>query len=656
MAAKVVERWKTSEEGTPVSIDAGILEMYEKAKKEGIETAWDRFRSQQPQCTWGLDGTCCRRCFNGPCRIKSGVSLGICGADADTIAMRNLLELLTAGAAQHVEHAREEAEVLLKASEGKVPYQIKGERKLRELASRLGIAEDKKPVSEIAREVARRALEDFSRREGTLNWLQITANPKSREIWEKLGVMPRNAHAEIAMSVVRTSMGCDADAASLIKEAAAMSLVDGFAGLHMATDIQDVLFGTPSAIKTSARLGTLEKDAVNIAVHGHVPILSEKIVEFAETMESEARAAGATRINIVGVCCTGNEVMMRHGIPLANNFAGSEMVIVTGALDAMVVDVQCIMPSLAAVADCYHTEFITTLPYIRIPGATHVEFTPEKADECAQEIIKRAIEAYRKRDPNKIKIPDDRIEMYGGFSVEQIVEALKKVNPEDPLKPVIDSIANGNILGAVALVGCTGFKQIQDSGYAELAKYLLQRNVLVVATGCGAYALAKQGFMMPNSEHLKECGEGLRSVLRAVGQANGLESLPPVLHMGSCVDNSRVAALLNALALKLGVGMKDLPVAGSCPEVQNPKALSIGGYFLCNGVDVHIGVPLPVWGSETVAKALTMEKNEFPMTLDGLFGGKLIYDPDMKSAGEKIVARIMSKRRVLGLKTPMPAV
>jgi len=324
----------------------------------------------------------------------------------------------------------------------------------------------------------------------------------------------------------------------------------------------------------------------------------------------------------------------------------------TGVLDAMVVDVQCIMPSLATIADCYHTEFITTLPYIRVPGATHVDFTPEKANECAEEIIRKAIQAYKNRDPEKIRIPKDKIDMYGGFSVEQIVDALKKVDPEDPLKPLIDNIAKGNILGAVALVGCTGFKQIHDSGYAELARHLLRQNVLLVATGCGGHALAKQGFMLPDSEHLKECGEGLRAVLKAVGQANGLESLPPVLHMGSCVDNARVADLLNALATKLDVGMKDLPVAGSCPEVQSPKALSIAGYFLCNGVDVHIGVPLPVSGSEVVSKVFTAEKGEYPLTLDGLFGSKLIYEPDMKKAADEIVKRIIVKRKALGLPAP----
>lgn len=654
MAQRMAEKWRTVEEGL-ISIDKGIVETYEKAQKEGIETAWDRFKKQSPQCPYCLQGVSCHKCFNGPCRITQKADRGVCGADADLIVMRNLLDLLVAGAAQHVEHARESAEVLLKAAEGKAPYQIKGEKKLLEVAKRLGISTEGKSTAQIAKEVAHKALEDFSKHEGTLNWLKATANPKEIEAWKKLGVLPKNAHAEIAMAIVRTSMGCDADVPNLLLEAAAMSLVDGFAGLHMSTDLQDILFGTPMLNKTTARLGVLDEDAVNIAVHGHLPILSEKIVEFAEKMEDEAKAAGANRINIVGVCCTGNELMMRHGVPLASNFAGAELVIVTGACDAMVVDVQCIFPSLASIAKCYQTELITTLPYIKIPGATHVDFTPEKADECAKEVIRKAIEAYKRRDPKKIRIPDDKIGMYGGFSVEQMLEALKKVDPADPLKPLIDNIAKGNILGAVALVGCSGIKQVQDLGYTELAKYLLKQNILLVATGCGGHALAKQGFMLPDSKHLEECGEGLKAVLKAVGQANGLESLPPVMHMGSCVDNARVATLLNALALKLGVAVKDLPVAGSCPEMQSSKALSIGGYFLCNGVDVHIGVPLPITGSEVVSKVFMAEKDEYPLTLDGLFGGKLIYEPDMKKAADKIVARIVAKRKALGLPVPKAA-
>ncbi|NMA68513.1 MAG: carbon monoxide dehydrogenase, partial [Desulfitobacterium sp.] len=369
---------------------------------------------------------------------------------------------------------------------------------------------------------------------------------------------------------------------------------------------------------------------------------SEKIVQWAKTLSPEAEAVGAKGIQVAGICCTGNEVLMRQGVPLATNYLAQELALVTGAVDAMVVDVQCIMPSLSQIASCYHTELITTMPIVKIPGATHVPFTLEEADAAAQEIVRKAIAAYGRRDPNKVHIPDYKAQIVAGFSVEAIVGALAKLDGDQPLKPLVDNIVNGNIVGVVATVGCNNVKIKQDLFHVELVKELLKNNILVVATGCSAHALAKAGMM--NSEGTeKYAGETLKAVLTAIGEAAGLGApLPPVLHMGSCVDNSRIGDLVTALANYLGVDSAALPVAASAPEPQHEKALSIGTWAVAMGITTHLGVVPPVLGSKQVAELLT----------DGLtevIGGKFYVETDPHKAALGLMEDIRMKREALGL-------
>ncbi|SFR16463.1 Ni-dependent carbon monoxide dehydrogenase precursor [Desulfoscipio geothermicus DSM 3669] len=633
-----------------LTMDTGVQQLLVKAREEGIDTAFDR-AIKMSQCGFGSTGVCCRLCLEGPCRIApngKGPQLGVCGANVDTIVSRNFLNAVIQGVSSHAEHAREIAHALIEIVEDKAPYVIQDQAKLNSIARGLGTPCDGKDVNELVKEVAHKALEDFQKQSGTLNWLKLHAHEKSYKNWQQLGLLPVNAHLEIAKGIARMVMGGDADPANLLLGTITMGLVDGYAGLHMSTDLQDILFGSPRTVKTQYRLGVIKKEKVNISVNGHIPLLAEKVVEWANKLNEEAKKVGAEGINVIGVCCSGNELLMRKGISVATNYASQELPIVTGALEAMVVDIQCIMPGLQQVASCYHTELITTLPYAKISGATHVEFTTETADEAAKEIVLRAIDNFEKRDPNKIDIPEEVTEAYAGFSVEQIIEALSSVNAGDPLKPLVDAIAGGEIVGAVALVGCTNPRKKQDKYNVELAMELIKNNVLVVATGCSAHSLAKFGLMSP--EGVKYCGDGLRGVLTAIGQANGLPALPPALHMGSCVDNSRIADLLTALANYLNVSVKDLPVAGSCPETHHPKALAIGTFFLANGVDVHVGVNPQVTGSEFVVNVLTSSKQDFPVTTDGLFGGKLIYEEDSVKAAETILDRIKKKRRGLGLR------
>jgi len=623
-----------------MSIDQGNLELMEKASEEGIKTVFDRERAQEPHCSYCAEGASCRNCMMGPCRITKNTDRGVCGATVDTIVARELLRNVCGGTASHMDHARHAALLLMATAEGKVPFEIKDEVKLRSVAAALGIKGD--GTNDLAMKVAQKALDDLGNQKpnGTLNWIKMHAPEERIETWKKLGVLPVGGDRTITESMHRSTMGADADPVNITLGTIKSGLVDGYAGLHMASDIQDILFGTPSPKMAEASLGVLKEDYVNIAVHGHMPMLSEKIVEAAGEMEKDAKEAGANGVNVVGICCTGNELLMRQGVPIAGNELNSEMALVTGALEAVVVDIQCIYPSIAEIAKSYHTKVITTSPIAKIPGAEHVEFKETQANEVAKEIVKIAIDNFDKRDPELVKIPKFKSEAMVGFSVESIVEVLSKISPEDPLKPLIDNISNGNIKGVVAIVGCNNPKVKQDFMHVNMAKELIKHDILVVATGCAAIAHAKDGLMSP--EGYKQAGSGLQAVLKVLGEAAGVEALPPVLHFGSCVDNSRIGVLLKALSDKLGVPIKDLPVAASAPEAATEKALSIGTWAVSLGVTTHVN-PLPrITGSEVVTNLLTQDA-------EGLLGAKFIGSPDPHEAANMLVAHIENKRKQLGL-------
>ncbi|WP_036734796.1 anaerobic carbon-monoxide dehydrogenase catalytic subunit [Paenibacillus zanthoxyli] len=633
-----------------VSKDTQVQQMLAVARSRGIETAFDRADQMAAKCPFGSAGLCCRSCLEGPCRIVpngSGPRRGVCGSDADTLVARSLLNTMIQGASGHAEHGREVAVALLKTAEGLAPYVIRDVGKLMRVAKGLNLETEGKSINEVAKAVALAALEDFQKHEGVMNWIEYRGHQKSREIWDKLGITPVNAHLEIAKAVTRNAMGGDADPLNLLLGSVTMGLVDGYSGLHLSSDLQDILFGTPKAVKFNYSLAVLDEKQINIAVHGHIPLLSEKIVEWAQILERKALTVGAEGINIVGVCCTGNELLMRQGVHAASSFSSQELVIVTGALEAMVVDIQCIMPGIQQVAECYHTEIITTMPHVKIPGATHVNFEPEYADEAAREIVERAIRNFAKRDPAKVVIPGGAVEAHAGFSVEQICEVTAKINADKPLQPLIDAIKDGTIRGVAAVIGCTNPQEPQDIGNVTVARELLKNNVLIVTTGCAAHSLAKYGLM--NESGLEACGDSLKALLRQLGQHAGLSALPPALHMGSCVDNSRPLDLLSAIADELDVPVSSLPAVGSCPETHSPKALTIGTYFIAHGVDVHVGVDPQVSGSNLVTRTLTGSREDQGITMDGLFGGKLIVESDPVKAAAILLERIDMKRKALGI-------
>jgi carbon-monoxide dehydrogenase catalytic subunit len=628
------------------TVDPASQRILDLADRKGVPTIWDRFSAQSPQCGFGELGSCCRNCLQGPCRIDpfgEGASLGACGASADTIVARNLCRAIAAGTAAHAGHAKHLAHTLLKSGEGKTEdYPVKDKAKLEAVAGRLGIPREGRGTSELAIAVAGAALQEFSEKETPLAWAATTVTPGRVETFLNLGVVPTGIDSSISEIMHRTHYGVDADPVNLLLGGVKCALAD-YAACHIGTDLADILFGTPAPTVTQANLGVLKADGVNIALHGHNPVLSDVIVQVAGELEGEARAAGAgAGINIVGVCCTGNEILMRHGIPSATHSVSQELALLTGAVDAMVVDYQCIMPSLGNLTDCVHTRFITTMPIAKIPGAEHVEFDETKAVETAKEIIRKGIEAFKMRDPGNVNIPPYQSTAMAGFSTEALIAALSRVDAEDPLKPLVDNIANGNIQGVCLFAGCNNVRVPQDEGFLTMARKLAGENVLLLATGCGAGAFARHG-MMTSEATGEYAGDGLKAVLTAVGEAAGLgKPLPPVLHMGSCVDNSRAVDVAVAVANKLGVDTDRLPVVASAPEATTEKAISIGTWAVAAGLPTHVGVVPPVLGSGLVTRVLTEDVKK-------LLGGYFIVDTDPVTSAEKLLEAIRDRRKELGI-------
>jgi len=615
------------------SIDVASQAMLVEADKAGLEVAWDRFEKQQPQCGFGELGLCCRNCNMGPCRIDpfgEGPTRGVCGATADIMVARGLLRMIAAGAAAHSDHARDVAHTLKLTAEGKGGgYEIKDEAKLHGLAGEYGIATEGRSKEEIALDLANAALAEFGQQEGPIQFTR-RAPAKRVELWDKLGIDPRGIDREIVECMHRTHIGVDNDYVNIILHGLRTSIADGWGGSMIATELQDVLFGVPQPVRSEANLGVLKADEVNIIVHGHEPILSEMIVAAASDPEMLKLAAqqGAKGINVAGICCTGNEVLMRHGIPVAGNFLQQELAVITGAVEAMIVDVQCIMPALGDLASCYHTKFVSTSPKAKFPGATHMEFHEETAYETAKAIVKAAVQNYPLRNAARVNVPDEKSECMVGFSTEAILSALG-----GSLDPLLDAIKSGAIRGIAGVVGCNNPKVQHDYGHVNMVKELIKNDVLVVTTGCNAQACAKAGLLLP--EAAEQAGEGLKGVCQALG-------VPPVLHMGSCVDISRILVVCAAAANALGVDISDLPVAGAAPEWMSEKAVSIGAYVVASGIFTVLGTVPPVLGSANVAGLLTAGA-------EGVVGAQFAVEPDPFKAAALMIDHIDAKRADLGI-------
>jgi len=616
------------------SIDPTALEALEIAEELGIGTAFSR-AAKMKACPIGSDGLCCKNCSMGPCRLVKPGQVGVCGATRETVVARNLARAIAGGAAGHSDHGRDLCYTLIALSEGHAPdYKVRDANKLVRVAGYLGVSTKGKSIEGLAGDVGRASLNEFGRQEGTIAYAK-RAPQKQQENWQEARVYPRAVDREIVEIMHRTHIGNDQKYDHILQQAMRAALADGWGGSMLATDVSDILFGTPAAIQSEVGMGVLEEDQVNIIVHGHEPTLSE--MTLIATMDPEllelAKSKGATGINLAGICCTANELLMRQGVPIAGNFLNQELAIVTGAVDAMVVDIQCIMQALAPLSDKYHTRLITTSPKADIEGRTvRLEFEEGRALEIAKEIVRHGIEAFAER--KEVNIPQLKTPAVAGFSHEYIRYSLGGAY-RGTFRAFNDAVMAGRLRGAAAIVGCNNPRVCHDEGHLRIAKELIKNDVLVVETGCSAIAAGKYGLLMP--EAMAEAGPGLREICETVG-------IPPILHMGSCVDNSRILTMIAEIVAEGGIGddASQVPAVGLAPEWMSEKALSIASYVVGSGIPVIMSYPNIVIGSEVVTNYISEGWTK-------LFGAGLEFIEEWDEMVRRTLEIIDARREALGL-------
>ena len=623
------------------STDPAAQKMLARADTMGIGTAFTRADDLLP-CNIGSAGMCCKLCGMGPCRLTKDGQTGICGATIDTIQARNFLRAIAAGVAAHSDHGRDMAFVLKAAVNGEAEgYSIRDTAKLLVVAGKMGIATKGRTPEAIGNDLADLYIAQFGQQRGQLAPLS-RATEKRQKLWKELGVLPRGIDREVVESLHRTHIGDDQDPEHILSHAVRVSLADGWGGSMIATDISDILFGTPSPRLGQANLGVLKEDMVNVVMHGHEPSLCEMIVAVSQDPEiiAYAHEAGASGINLAGICCTANETLMRQGIPAAGNFLHQELAILTGSVDAMVVDVQCVMQALVGLAAHFHTLIITTSPKAKIKGATHIEFDEHHGPVIARQILRTAIDNYKNR--GSVSIPSEKEDLIPGFSNEYINYMLGG-SYRGSFRPLNDAVMSGRIRGLAAVVGCNNPRSQQDYLHTRVTQALLKQDVLVVETGCGAIASAKLGLLLGEAG-LDQVGPGLREVCETIG-------IPPVLHMGSCVDNSRILTVLTQVVEEGGLGddIDQLPAVGLAPEWMSEKALAIGTYCVASGVYVIFGGSSPVSGMPERMGQSGVIADYISGGWEKLYGGKLEFIADPDEMVRRALAHIDQKRADLGL-------
>ena len=621
-------------ENTP---DPAVREMILRQNQLGFDTTFDRFDSQQPQCGFGMAGICCKICNMGPCKITSKSPKGVCGADADLIVARNLLRSAAAGAAQHGMHGREVILSLKWAAEGKLDLPILGQQKIKDTAKAFGIKTERRSIKKIASELADILLEDMSRTvPGDYKIIEALGSEERKKVWKELDILPISAYHEVFEAYHKTGVGTDGDWKSIMQQFLRCGLAFTYSGVVSTSIATDGLFGVGDRVTSKVNIGALKKGYVNIAVHGHLPTLVSEIVRVGqeEKFINLAKEAGAKGIRFYGICCSGLSAMYRYAgvIPLSNAVS-AELVLGTGALDLWIADVQDVFPSIMEVAKCFRTTVVTTSESARLPGAERFEYDHHHSNigetrELAEKIVLRGIESFKDRQGIPVYIPPYEVDAEVGFSPEYVHKHYGS------MKPLYEAVKEGKILGIVNIVGCNNPKVVYEKCVIDVANALLRNNILILTNGCASFPLMKMGYC--NVSGQEHAGESLKEFLG---------DLPPVWHVGECIDNTKSSGIFAGVAGEAGKPLYEMPFAFSSPEWSNEKGIDAALGFRLMGINSYHCVEAQIHGSKNVIEFLKEGTKE-------LLGSVMVVDTNPDSLGEKIVADIIEKRKALGWAVP----
>ena len=621
-------------ENTP---DPAVREMILRQNQLGFDTTFDRFDSQQPQCGFGMAGICCKICNMGPCKITSKSPKGVCGADADLIVARNLLRSAAAGAAQHGMHGRAVILSLKWAAEGKLDLPILGQQKIKDTAKAFGIKTERRSIKKIASELADVLLEDMSRTvPGDYKIIEALGSEERKKVWKELDILPISAYHEVFEAYHKTGVGTDGDWKSIMQQFLRCGLAFTYSGVVSTSIATDGLFGVGDRVTSKVNIGALKKGYVNIAVHGHLPTLVSEIVRVGqeEKFINLAKEAGAKGIRFYGICCSGLSAMYRYAgvIPLSNAVS-AELVLGTGALDLWIADVQDVFPSIMEVAKCFRTTVVTTSESARLPGAERFEYDHHHSNigetrELAEKIVLRGIESFKDRQGIPVYIPPYEVDAEVGFSPEYVHKHYGS------MKPLYEAVKEGKILGIVNIVGCNNPKVVYEKCVIDVANALLRNNILILTNGCASFPLMKMGYC--NVSGQEHAGESLKEFLG---------DLPPVWHVGECIDNTKSSGIFAGVAGEAGKPLYEMPFAFSSPEWSNEKGIDAALGFRLMGINSYHCVEAQIHGSKNVIEFLKEGTKE-------MLGSVMVVDTNPDSLGEKIVADIIEKRKALGWAVP----
>ena len=550
---------------------------------------------------------------------------------------RNLLRSAAAGAAQHGMHGREVILSLKWAAEGKLDLPILGQQKIKDTAKAFGIKTERRSIKKIASELADILLEDMSRTvPGDYKIIEALGSEERKKVWKELDILPISAYHEVFEAYHKTGVGTDGDWKSIMQQFLRCGLAFTYSGVVSTSIATDGLFGVGDRVTSKVNIGALKKGYVNIAVHGHLPTLVSEIVRVGqeEKFINLAKEAGAKGIRFYGICCSGLSAMYRYAgvIPLSNAVS-AELVLGTGALDLWIADVQDVFPSIMEVAKCFRTTVVTTSESARLPGAERFEYDHHHSNigetrELAEKIVLRGIESFKDRQGIPVYIPPYEVDAEVGFSPEYVHKHYGS------MKPLYEAVKEGKILGIVNIVGCNNPKVVYEKCVIDVANALLRNNILILTNGCASFPLMKMGYC--NVSGQEHAGESLKEFLG---------DLPPVWHVGECIDNTKSSGIFAGVAGEAGKQLYEMPFAFSSPEWSNEKGIDAALGFRLMGINSYHCVEAQIHGSKNVIEFLKEGTKE-------MLGSVMVVDTNPDSLGEKIVADIIEKRKALGWAVP----